>query len=251
MRRILGVMRKAIEQFNMIEAGDRIAVGVSGGKDSLLLLTALNQLKHFYTIPFELIAIHINMGFSNANIIEYNAFTDYIKNLGVELIIEDTKLGEILFDIRKEKNPCSLCSNIRRGALNTIAIKHNCNKIALGHHQDDVIETFLLSLMYESRLSTFKPVSYLDRTKITLIRPFVLLSERDIIGYSKNLPVFHNPCPANKNTKREYMKDLIKKLINDIPMSKQRIFAAITHPERNSLWDEVNTIEEDIDDKIE
>ena len=176
MQKILGGMRKAISDYNMISPNDKVAVGVSGGKDSLLLLTALVRLRSFIDIPFDLLAIHIDMGFKDTDKGEFKAFEDYICNLGIELIVEKTNLAKLLFEDRKETNPCSLCSKIRRGALNTVAINNGCKKIALGHHSDDVLETFLLSFMYESRLSTFKPVSYLDRTDVTIIRPMVLIN---------------------------------------------------------------------------
>jgi len=237
MKRILGAIQKAMYDFEMIKKGDKIAVGVSGGKDSLTLLTALSKIKKFFEIPFDLLAIHINMNNPEADITEFNAMCDYIRSLDIDLVVEDTRLFEILFKKRKEKNPCSLCSNIRRGALNTVAKREGCNKIALGHHADDVIETFFLSLLYESRLSTFKPVSYLDRSDMTLIRPMVYVNEKKIIGASKNLPVLGNPCPANKNTQRQYMKELIERLNQEVPKSRERIFNAIIHPERNNLWD--------------
>lgn len=237
MQKILGGMRKAIHQFNMIEDGDRVAVGVSGGKDSILLLDALYQYQKYINNSFDLLAIHIDMGFEETNMQEVAKFSDYIESRSIPFFIEKTNLKEILFDIRKESSPCSLCSKIRRGALNTIAKAHNCNKLALGHHMDDVLETFLLSLLYESRLNTFKPVSYLDRSDITVIRPFVYIDERNIIGATRNTPTITNPCPVNKETQREYMKNLIKKLSKDIPMAKEKIFSAITNPSRISLWD--------------
>lgn len=237
MKKILSAMQKAVYDYQMIAKDDRIAVGVSGGKDSLLLLKAMVKLQKFFQIPFSLVAIHINMGFKDLDTNELSSFSDCIRGEGVELITEETKLAEIIFNVRKEKNPCSLCANIRRGALNNSAKKHGCNKIALGHHSDDAIETFLLSLLYESRISTFKPVSYLDRTEITLIRPLIYVSEKKIIAASKGLPVINNPCPANKCTRRQYMKELIDKLDSNIPGSREKIFNAIAHPERNSLWE--------------
>jgi len=151
--------------------------------------------------------------------------------------IVKTDLYEIIFNIRQEKNPCSLCSKMRRGALNNAITDMGVNKLALGHHADDVVETFLLSMIYEGRLSTFQPVSFMDRSGVTLIRPMIYLEEKDIRAHAKSLPVVHNPCPANHATQREYMKTLLKKLTSDIPFAKDRIFGALSHPERNNLWE--------------
>ncbi|MGI6702238.1 MAG: tRNA 2-thiocytidine biosynthesis TtcA family protein [Christensenellales bacterium] len=233
MHKISGAVTKAMYDFNMIEDGDKIAVGVSGGKDSLALLSALSYIKKFYDRSFDLIAIHIDMGFEKA-ITDFDDYYSFIKALGVELIIEKTRLYELIFKVRKEKNPCSLCSNMRRGALNSVAVKAGCNKLALGHHSDDLIETFFLSLIYESRLSTFKPVSYLDRAGITVIRPLIYLSESKIT--SLNLPSITSPCPANKNTKRQYIKELLSRIYSETPKSRERILNAVIHPERNNLW---------------
>ena len=169
MQHILSKMRKAIEEYNMIENGDKIAVCLSGGKDSITMLNGLKALQRFYPKHFDLIAITINPGFENfdTNIIQSNC-----DEIDVPLFIENSHIKEIVFDIRNEKNPCSLCANLRRGIINTIAIRENCNKIALGHNMDDVIETFLLNLKYAGNISTFSPKSYMDRSKITMIRPF-------------------------------------------------------------------------------
>lgn len=235
LQQLLSSMRKAISEFNMIKDGDKIAVGLSGGKDSLALLTALKAYQRFSPEKFELYAITIDMGFKNA---DYSAVKDFVKDLGVPYEIVKTDIAEIIFDVRKEKNPCSLCSKMRRGALNTAATERGFTKLALGHHADDLVETMLLSLIYEGRFSTFSPISYMDRTGVTLIRPFILTEEKNISAFSKDLPVAFNPCPADKQTNREYMKNLIKNLQKDIPIAKERMLGAITHPERNNLWDE-------------
>jgi tRNA(Ile)-lysidine synthetase-like protein len=222
----------------MIQDGDHIAVGLSGGKDSLTLLTALRLYQNFSPEKFTLTAVMIDMGFSQTNIEEINSLKKYCENNDIHLIIEKTQIGEILFDIRKEKNPCSLCSKMRRGALNTKCKEIKANKLALGHHSEDVLETFLLSFMYEGRLSTFMPVSFMDRSEITLIRPLIYTNECDIKSAAKRLrlPVVHNPCPKNHVSQREYMKNLVKHICEDIPFAKDRMIAAILHPERSHLF---------------
>lgn len=238
MKKILGGLRKAIHQFNMIEDGDTVAVGISGGKDSLLLFYALHRYMSFSLKKFSLIAININMGFKETSIEEMQKLKEFVEGCGCTFIEQHTNIAEVLFEIRQESNPCSLCSKLRRGALCAAAKAHGANKLALGHHANDVLETMFLSFLYEGRLSTFTPVSYLDKTDITMIRPFIFLQENDIIAATNrfNLPVVFNPCPADKHTKRQYMKDLIEKLNKDIPFSKTRMINAIQHPERYNLW---------------
>jgi len=233
----MSAMRKAIYAYDMIKDGDKIAVGVSGGKDSLVLLVALSEFQKYSEIKFDLLAINVDMNFVETDKNEVQVFTEYVADIGVELHFQKTDIANILFEIRKESNPCSLCSKMRRGALNELAVSLGCNKVALGHHLDDVIETFMLSLLYESRLSTFKPVSYLDRMDITLIRPFIYVGENMIIEASRDMPIIFNPCSADKNTKREDMKELIKSLDKSIPNAKSRMFGAITNADRASLWE--------------
>ncbi|MDD4292056.1 MAG: ATP-binding protein [Clostridia bacterium] len=237
---MLSPLRRAINDYNMIEDGDRIAVGVSGGKDSLTLLTLLKAYQRFSPQRFELIGITIDMGFEGA---DYSAVEAYCGGLGVELVVEKTDIAQILFEIRKESNPCSLCSKMRRGALNTKLLSLGYKKLALGHHADDVIETFFLSMFFEGRLSTFAPVSFMDRTEITLIRPMIYIEEKNIRAFSKDLPIAFNPCPADKNTQREYMKQLIKNIQKDIPFAKNRMTDAVMHSERYNLWDKVQPCE--------
>lgn len=233
MRKILATVRKAVEDYEMIEEGDRIAVGLSGGKDSLVLLEALKQLSRFYPKKFSVIAITIDMGFEG---VDFEPLKRHVAALDVPYTIVPTELYKIIFVDRKEKSPCSLCSKMRRGALNTALLDAGCNKLALGHHMDDVIETFFLSLLHEGRLNTFKPVSFMDRTGVTMIRPLIYTPEKSIVSYAKNLPVVYNPCPSNHSTQREYMKSLIADIQKDIPDAKKRIFGALSNPERNSLW---------------
>lgn len=226
MQRILGYIRKAIEDYDMIQEGDKIAVGLSGGKDSITLLMGLNALSRFYPKKFEIIAVSINPGFED---FDSDLLKALCNNLQVEFIEEITHIKEIVFDIRKEKNPCSLCSNLRRGILNSVAIRENCNKIALGHNEDDVLETFLLNLLYTGNISTFAPTSYMDRSKITLIRPLIYAPEKDIKRFinRNNIQVMKKSCSIDGVSKREYMKDLLKGLSLDIPVVKTNIYGAI------------------------
>ena len=237
---ILGKVRKDVTDYNMIEDNDHIAVGVSGGKDSLLMLTALSAYQKFSPQKFHITAITVDMGFKETDYGELEAMSEYIENkLRIRHIIEKTDIAYILFEARKEKSPCSLCSKMRRGALNAKAVEIGANKLALGHHSDDMLQTFLLSMIYESRLSTFQPVSYMDRTKITLIRPFLYVNEKEIVSVSQKLrlPLLNNVCPANKHTQREYMKELIDKIDADIPGARFRMKEALKHPERRNLFE--------------
>lgn len=238
MKKVLGGLRRAIDDYQMIQEGDRIAVGVSGGKDSMLLLEALHAYSKFSPEKFTVIGIHIDMGFKEVKKDRFDELQKYLDDKGIEFHIVNTDIAEIIFDIRKESNPCSLCSKMRRGALCTAANEFKCNKIALGHHADDVLETMLLSLAYESRFSTFAPTSYLDRTKVTIIRPFVYLEEKYISSAVKRLelPVLTNPCPEDKHTERERAKEFVNKLIKEIPDIKDHMLSALFHPERNNLW---------------
>lgn len=236
MKKILGCIRRAAEDFNMIQPGDNIAVGVSGGKDSLTLLSALHLYKYFSKIPFTLQAITLTMGYDNFDL---SGVEKLCKELDIPYTIQETEIGKIVFEERQEKNPCSLCANLRRGILHTAALKLGCNKVALGHHRDDVIETFFLSLFYEGRINTFSPVTYLDRKKITLIRPMIYVPEKDIISLAKRraLPIVDNPCPANGLTKRQDMKDLFTTLSKNIPNVREQVLSALRNKEQYNLWD--------------
>ena len=227
MQRILSHMRKAIEDYKMIEENDKIAICLSGGKDSITMLHAFKSLQRFYPKKFDIIAISINPGFEH---FDTNLLQEMCDKLEIPLFIENSHAQEIVFDIRKEKNPCSLCANLRRGIINSVAIREGCNKIALGHNLDDVLETFLLNLLYTGSLSTFVPKSYMDRSKITLIRPLILLSEKDTRRFVKknNKSVMPKVCPMDENTKRETMKEQIFLWQKDIPMVRANLFGAIS-----------------------
>ena len=242
-QKMLSVMRKGITKYKMIKDGDKIAVGVSGGKDSVTLLKLLAEYKKWAPEKFELFAISVDLNFEN-NKTDFAPIKELCNNLDVPFYIEKTDIGTIVFDVRKESNPCALCSKMRKGALNNLAKKLGCNKVALGHHRDDAIDTLMLSLLYEGRLSTFAPKSYLDKIDLTLIRPMIMVKEMDIISYSKTLPIVKSCCPANKMTKREYVKDLISSVGKDIPSVRDMMFTALFHPERYNLFDK---FEKDID----
>ena len=226
MQRILGLMRRAIEDYKMIDEGDKIAICLSGGKDSITLLYAFKSLQSFYPKHFDIIAISINPGFKNFD-------TDFLQNicdgLNIPLFIENSRAQQIVFDIRKEKNPCSLCANLRSGAINSIAVKEGCNKIALGHNEDDVLETFLLNLFYAGNIKTFSPVSYMSKSGITLIRPLIYTPEKETKRFIKqnDLSVMPKVCPMDGTSKREDMKQMIIALKKQIPTSKDNLFGAI------------------------
>ncbi|MCR5799498.1 MAG: tRNA 2-thiocytidine biosynthesis TtcA family protein [Lachnospiraceae bacterium] len=226
LQQVLSRVRKAVDDYNMIEENDCIAVGISGGKDSLTLLHALSALRQFYPKHFTLKAITIDLGFKNMDL---DAVIRLCKELNIEYRIEKTDISQIVFDERQESNPCSLCSKLRKGALNNAVIEMGCNKVAYAHHKDDVVETMLLSLLYEGRFHTFSPVTYLDRSNITIIRPLIYMHEADVKGFVRryDLPVVKSPCPADGNTKREYVHLLMKELIKDNPGAKNRMFTAI------------------------
>ena len=226
MQKILSHMRKAIEEFNMIEEGDKIAICLSGGKDSITMLHAFKSLQRFYPKKFDIIAVSIDPGFE---FFDTEFLNNICKDLEIPLFIEKSNAKEIVFDIRKEKNPCSLCANLRRGIINSIAIREGCNKIALGHNQDDVLETFLLNLLYTGNIGTFSPVSYMDRSKITLIRPLIYTTEKEIRRFIRknSFSVMKKVCPMDGTSKREYMKQLIFTLTKDIPMVRANLFGAI------------------------
>lgn len=233
MQKTLKKSIKAIFKYNMIQEGDKVAIGLSGGKDSLLLLTLLARYKKFADYNFDIIAITIDLGMGNTDFAGLKAFCE---ENDVPLHIVKSNIYKIVFEERKEKSPCSLCAKMRRGILCSTAAEMGFNKVALGHHADDLNETLFLSMIYEGRLNTFKPVSFMSNTGITVIRPLIFVDEETIIKLTRDFPVCKNPCPANNNTRREYVKDLLKKIHKEVPCSHLNIKNAITHPERTSLW---------------
>lgn len=238
MKQLLSKLRKAVIDFNLIEDGDNIAIGLSGGKDSLALLNLLSRYRIFSPEKFNIIAITIDPGTN----MDFSPLKKLCKELNVELHIIDSNIKEIVFDIRKEKNPCSLCANLRRGILNDNAKKLGCNKVALGHHKNDAIETLLLSMFYEGRISCFLPKTYLDRKDITIIRPMVYIDESSIkkASVKYDFPIIQNPCPANGFTKRESIKNLIESLKKDFPDIDNRLLGALTNTNQLCVWNKKN-----------
>ena len=225
MQKLMGLVRRCVEDYRMIAPGDRIGVGVSGGKDSVALLMFLAELRKYYPEPFYLEAITIDMGLG----MDYSGIEKLCKRLEVPYTVVKTEIGPIIFDYRKEKNPCSMCSKMRRGALNQALLDRGLTKLALGHHYDDAVETFLMSLIYEGRISCFQPVTDLDRTGIIQIRPMLYLHEKTVDSFvtRKELPIIENRCPVDKHTKREEIKKLIYGLSATYPDLKERIFGAM------------------------
>lgn len=226
LQQLLSFTRKAVDEYQMIEEGDRIAVGISGGKDSLTMLYALHGLKRFYPKHFELEAITVSLGYSDFNL---EPIRELCRELGVPYTVIDTEIARIIFDERKESNPCSLCAKMRKGAFNDAAKKMGCNKVAYAHHKDDIVETMLLSLIFEGRFHSFSPRTYLDRMDMTVIRPLMYVLEADVIGFKNkyHLPVAKSPCPIDGYTKREYAKNLIRQLNAENPGVKERMFTAV------------------------
>ena len=225
MQKMLGLVRRCVEDYNMIQAGDRIAVGVSGGKDSLALLAILAELRKFNSDPFSIEAITIDMGLG----MDYAGIRAMCRELDVPYTVVETQIAPIIFDYRKEKNPCSMCSKMRRGALNQALLDRGLNKVALGHHFDDAVETFMMSLLFEGRISCFQPVTDLDRTGIIQIRPMLYVHEQSVDNFAtrQKLPVIENRCPVDKQTKREEIKQLVYNLSATYPELKERIFGAM------------------------
>lgn len=226
LQQLLSYTRRAVDDYQMIQEGDKIAVGISGGKDSLTLLYALSHLRIFYPKKFEIEAVTVDLGFGIQDFQKIQEFCDMLK---VNYTIEKTDIAEIIFEHRKETNPCSLCAKMRKGALNDKMKSLGCNKVAYGHHKDDIVETMLMSLIYEGRFHTFSPVTYLDRMDMTVIRPLMYLSEGEVKGFTReyDLPVAKSACPVDGYTKREYAKELVERLNDENPGAKNRMFRAI------------------------
>ena len=223
MQKLMGLVRRCVEDYEMIQPGERVAVGVSGGKDSLVLLQILAGLRQY--MKFELEAVTIDMGLG----MDYSRIRVWCEELGVPYTIVTTQIGPIIFEHRKEKNPCSMCAKMRRGALNQAILERDIHKIALGHHYDDAVETFLMSLLYEGRISCFQPVTDLDRTGVIQIRPMLYVHEKTVDNFARRmeLPVVENRCPVDKTTKREEIKQLVFELSARYPDLKERVFGAM------------------------
>ena len=230
MKRVLSYVRRGVDDYQMISEGDRIAVGVSAGKDSLTLLCARAELRRFYPKKFELIALTVDMGFEG---MDFGGIRALCESLSVPYHVIPTQISQVIFEVRREKNPCSLCAKMRRGALYGGAKKLGCNKVALGHHFDDVVETFMLNLFYEGRIGCFQPVTYLSNTDITMIRPMIYMPEKDIRYFASkvDLPVVRSTCPADGETERESMKRLLAKLERENKGLRYRIFGALQRGE--------------------
>ncbi len=226
LQQLLSYTRRAVDDFKMIQEGDKIAVGISGGKDSLALLYALHGLMRFYPIPFSVTAITIDLGFPDFHL---TPIKELCREMGIPYEIIKTDIYEIVFHVRQETNPCALCAKMRKGALNTAIKETGCNKVAYAHHKDDVVETMLLSLIFEGRFHSFAPVTYLDRMDLTVIRPLLYVNEADIIGFQHKyqLPVCKSPCPADGHTRREYAKNLLKEINQEAPGVRERMFRAV------------------------
>lgn len=226
MKRILSFVRRAVDDYQMIDEGDRIAVGVSAGKDSLTLLAALAMLSRFYPKKFTVVGITVDMGFPGA---DFSSIREFCDRLGVEYHVIPTEIAHIIFDVRKESNPCSLCAKMRRGSLHAAAKEAGCNKLALGHHFDDAVETFMMNLFFEGRLGCFSAVTYLSRRDLTMIRPLIYAQEKDIVYFTgrQHLPVIQSPCPEDHATERENTKNLLKQLEKDNKGLRHRIFHAM------------------------
>ena len=227
LQRLLSLTRQALDTYDMIDPGDKIAVGLSGGKDSLALLYAMKHLQKFYPKSFDLCAVTVDLGFGNFDL---QAAKIFCQELSVPYTVVPTEISQIVFESRQESNPCALCAKMRKGALNKAAKDLGCNKIAYAHHRDDVIDTMMLSLISEGLFHPFSPKTYFDRMDLFVIRPFLYVSEADIIGFKNRyqLPVCKNPCPVDGKTKREFVKNLIKSINTEAPGVKDRFFHAVS-----------------------
>ena len=240
MQHILGLVRRCVEDYHMIEAGETVAVGVSGGKDSLTLLVALAKLREFYPIPFTVEAFTLDMGAAEGRPgMDFSPIAQLCREMEVPYTILGSEIQHIIFDVRKEKNPCSLCAKMRRGALVDLCLEVGANKLALGHHRDDAIETLFLSMLYEGRIHTFHPVTHLTRKGITQIRPLVYLPEKHVLHMVKalNLPVVPSPCPANGRTKRDDVRELLNAICRRKPDARELLLSALQNEAQYGLWE--------------
>ena len=228
MQKLMSRMRAAMEKYNMIEDGDRVAVGLSGGKDSVALLAALADMRRFYPKKFELVAISVDMRFDNKDT-DYTVLQQLCDRIDVPFVIKRTELADIIFNIRKESNPCSLCAKMRRGILHDVAIENGCNKVALGHHMDDAVETFFMNLLKGGNISSFFPVTYMSRKNLYIIRPMVLATEALVAGAVKHsaLPVVKSKCPMDHTSEREKTKQLVRDLNKEYPQLREKVIGAL------------------------
>lgn len=235
MKKLLGCIRRADEDFGMIQNGDKIAVGVSGGKDSIALLYAMRLYQYFAKTKFDIVGVTLDMGLFHPDTAQLQKFC---AENDIKYHVENTSIGNIVFEARKESNPCALCSNLKRGALHNAALELGCNKVALGHHFDDVLETLMMSLLFEGRFNTFSPVTYMDRKQLYVIRPMVYAYEMEIIGAVRRheLPVFKSGCPADGVTKREEMKNAVREIVKIYPDFKERVLTALKNKDTQKLW---------------
>ena len=239
MKRVLGCIRRADERYHMIAPGDKICVGVSGGKDSLLLMYGLKLYSQFCKTSFEVCAVMLDLGLTKE---DYSPVEAFAKKIGVPFDILRTEIGDVVFNLREEKHPCALCAKLRRGALNDAARQRGCNLVALGHNREDVLETFFMSLLYESRLNTFGPVTYLSRSEVTVIRPLVFLPEKYALSVARRLelPICKPNCPVAGKTKREDMKAVLQYFCSIMPDAKERIMNAIADTHKYGMWDRLS-----------
>ena len=236
MKRVLGCIRRADEKYHMIEDGDTVLIGVSGGKDSLLLMEAMSIYRQFSYTKFNVRAVLMDLGIKQ---LDYSPVYRLAEKCGVDFEVEYTDIGKVVFEIRDERSPCALCAKLRRGALNTYAVEHGCTKVALGHNREDVIETFFMSLLYEGRINTFAPLTYMTRRDVTVIRPLIFLPEKYALAVarSRGLPILPPHCDIAGHTKREEAKQLIEQLVKLTPDFEEKFMHALSTTENYGLWD--------------
>ena len=242
MKRVLGSIRRADERFGMIKDGDKICVGVSGGKDSLLLMRAMKLYQHFAYAKFDVCAVMLDLGLKSQ---DCTAIYKMAEDIGIDFEVLHTDIGKVVFEYREERSPCTLCAKLRRGALNNAAKARGCNKVALGHNREDVLETLIMSLLYEGRINTFDPVTYLSRADVTIIRPLIFLPEKYALSVARQLelPVLAANCDIAGHTKREEAKQLLQHLTTIVPDAQEKMMHALTHTETYGLWDKIKTKE--------
>lgn len=233
-KNIFKKVRDANKTYRLITGGDTVAAGISGGKDSLVMLYFLTLLKKYTPLRFDVIPIYLDLGWGA----DFSQISEYCRSLELELIVEHTGIGPVVFEQRQEKNPCALCALLRRGALHRVACSHGCNKVALGHHLDDVVNTMFLSMLFEGRFNVFKPLTYLDRMDITLIRPMIYVEEKQItrLAESLSLPLLENPCPADGNTMRDEMHQLVEDIEARFPGARRKILSTIENAGPDTFW---------------